>query len=170
MPSQERLRELFDYNPETGILINKIARGDKIRAGSQVSYREPLGYIVTSLNRRNCRAHRIIWTLLHGSIPPRWEIDHINGIRDDNRLTNLRLATRKQQCRNTARSNRNTSGTTGVYFSNTNCRWIASIYDAHGNYKHLGGFLEKEDAIAARHQAEVEWGYHPNHGRNSIYN
>jgi hypothetical protein len=99
--------------------------------------------------------HRIIYEMHHGPIPEDRDIDHINRFRDDNRIGNLRLATRSENRCNHRGHRHNTSGYTGVSWYKAGNKWSAYIKRPLGK-KHLGYFTSKEDAIAARQAAEEE--------------
>jgi hypothetical protein len=94
---------------------------------------------------------------------PEGEIDHINGNRQDNRIENLRDVPRSLNQRNSKLQNNNRSGVSGVFWRAN--RWEARIYLVSGQRKHLGRFKTFEEAVAVRKQAEMECGYHENHGR-----
>ncbi len=173
LPSQSFLAECFRYDPETGSLFwrcrpdwhfpcaanatgwNKRLAGT--RAGSPSA-----GAILCEINSDSFLAHRIIWKLVHNEEPP--EIDHINGKRHDNRLCNLRAATRTLNCRNMSRRRDNTSGVTGVTWNAKRGVWHARIR-RDGKYCHLGSFASLDEAREARRAAEAELDYHRNHGR-----
>jgi len=110
-------------------------------------------------------AHRVVWAIYHG-IWPDDQIDHINGVRDDNRIENLRIATSGENARNTAIPKNNTSGIIGVCWNKRNSKWEAKIM-SNGKQIHLGYFASKDDAVAARAEAEVKYGFHENHGRDA---
>jgi len=97
MLTQKRLKELFHYNPETGVITRKIkVRGRFGEVGSVVgSLRKKTGYISASVDGKLYQAHRIIWLFMTGDMPTT-DVDHINRDRSDNRWDNLRLATRAQ--------------------------------------------------------------------------
>ena len=109
------------------------------------------------------KAHRVIWAMRHG-FWPKETIDHINGIRDDNRIINLREASLVENARNQKMPSRNTSGRIGVYQSPTSGLWCAAIRVGKKK-RHLGTFDTFDQAAGARHKAEIEFGFHPNHGR-----
>jgi hypothetical protein len=155
LPSRLRINELFVY--DNGKLFNRIDRW-RARAGQEAGTFCEDGYRYIRVDRKQYLAHRIIWKLLYGEDPE--EIDHINGNRSDNRITNLRSVSRLENMRNRKRASDNTSGVTGVFWYKARSKWRATI-----SQKILGNFNKFEDAVAARKQAEKELGYHPNHGR-----
>lgn len=120
------------------------------------------GYYVGHIRNRKYLAHRVIWALFHGRWPN--QIDHINGDRLDNRIENLRSVSVSENARNHKRSVVNATGVTGVCWNERLGMWHARI-SHEGRDKHLGYFHEFEDAVARRKAAEVEYGFHPNHGR-----
>ena len=141
MLTQERLKELFDYDQKTGNLIRKANIGKKI-AGS---IREN-GYLVVTVDRKSYPVHRLIWLWHHGFIT-KSDLDHINNDRADNRIENLREATRSENMQNEKRArSTNKIGLLGV--SKNNGRWRAQIWL---NYKktHIGYFDTPEEAHTA---------------------
>ena len=158
----ERAKELFEYSPDTGILRSRVRRGC-LMVGGVAGSKHGQGYLKVGADRRYYLSHRIIWLLTHGSFPAD-EIDHINGIRDDNRLVNLRAVTRAENVLNQRLYPTNTSGFCGVSWDSARRKWIAWVR-VGGKSKYLGGFTEKEVAIAARKAANLQYGFHPNHGK-----
>ena len=157
------LHELFEYNPRTGVITNKISRSVAI-AGTEAGYVNEKGYRMISLNGLNYRAHRVIWTMVTG-LWPREYLDHINGKTDDNRLSNLREVSHSENHRNRKLQKNNTSGFQGVCWNIKSKRWRSSI-TVKGRLIHLGTFDSTEEAAAARAEAEVKYGFHENHGRS----
>jgi len=96
---------------------------------------------------------------------PQDEIDHINGIRTDNRLVNLRSVTHRENQKNIKRSTCNTSGRVGVRWEGHRSKWRSAI-KVDGREKHLGSFDSFAEASAARKAAEIKYGFHKNHGRD----
>lgn len=137
------------------------------------------GYIRISRNNRIHLMHRWIWEQLMGPIPEKWEIDHINGIRTDNRLENLRCVPQAAQKRNTKKRDSNTSGVQGVSLWETTRRgnqkvsmWRATAITPEGkqvikafSILKYGNQEAFQLACAARKQMEKDYNYHPNHGR-----
>lgn len=119
------------------------------------------GYLCGIIYGRRYYAHRVIWAMHTGVWPN--EIDHLNHDRANNRIKNLREVSHKENSRNQSISISNKSGVTGIHWHVECCKWLANITV---NYKtiHLGLFVEKDDAIAARKAAEIEYGFHPQHG------
>ena len=109
--------------------------------------------------------HHLAWCIFYGEWPdPSLVIDHINGNYRDNRIVNLRLVTTQENSRNRSLPRVNTSGHQGVYQNKRNGRWITIIHKDKKRIS-LGTFASKEEAIAVRKAAEIEYGYHENHGR-----
>lgn len=121
------------------------------------------GYVIFSLFKRLYKGHRVAWAVHYGFWPD-GHIDHIDGNRSNNRIANLRVVSRTENNMNMARKSNNTSGHTGVSRTKSGQRWRARI-QVNGNYKTIGSFATKDEAIAARKAAEVQYGFHPNHGR-----
>ncbi|WP_366871557.1 HNH endonuclease signature motif containing protein [uncultured Ruegeria sp.] len=181
LPSPEVLRQLLDYNPGTGKLRWKhrgpewfkdgrcTAQGEANKWNSIFAGKPALacldnyGYPSGTLLNARVRAHRVVWAICN-SYWPTMTIDHINGDRADNRISNLREVSQSDNCKNTKIPNDNTSGVVGVGWCNTRGKWIAQI-GSLGVRKRLGYFDDKLEAIAVRRAAEKEMGFHPNHGR-----
>lgn len=154
--TQARLQTLLTYNSETGNFVRNIPRGNT-KQGQIAGRVNHDGYLIFVLDRRRYLAHRLAWLYVYGSFPNQ-ELDHINGVRHDNRIVNLRLATRSEQCQNKKISTKNTSGFVGVSWHSTKLKWTAHI-KLNGLKRHLGYFCTKEKAVFARRQAELI--YHP---------
>lgn len=140
-----RVRELLIYDPETGAFIHRVGRGGQL-AGSRAGTQASNGYRNIYVDRRLYREHRLAWLYTHGEWPAH-QIDHINGVRDDNRLANLREATPQQNHFNTP-SLGGTSRFKGVSYDKERGRWAAYI-KAGDVRKNLGRFHSEEDASAA---------------------
>jgi len=107
--------------------------------------------------------HRIIWEMEVGDIPEGMVIDHINHIRSDNRISNLRAVTVLENTRNASERKDNSSGVTGVTWDKFSSKWQAKI-SVKGKTVHLGRFNSLDDARIARRQAEAKYKFHKNHG------
>ena len=146
----QRLRELLYYNPETGRFTWRVSRrGSAARAGQEVLERvNDNGYALVGVDRCSHRAHRLVWLHVHGVWPVKF-IDHINGVRTDNRLANLREATNAENLQNLRYAKSHSShGFLGVTYSKTNSRWIGQI-TRDGQHFYLGSFKTVEEARAA---------------------
>lgn len=140
----ERLRELLDYDPETGELTWRVRRGGSVVAGSKAGGLQSNGYVYISIDGRDYLAHRLAWFYTTG-LRLKNGVDHINLIKTDNRFENLREATQSQNCANTRRPANNTSGLKGACFDKRRCKWRAVLM-VKRKYLHLGYFPSSEDA------------------------
>ena len=160
----DRLRAALAYDPNIGLLVWQCnRRGKHARAGAVAGYLKAHGYIIVGFDGEAHYAHRLAWMLANGPIPAGMEIDHIDHDPSNNRLANLRLVTGRDNKANQARSSRNTSGVTGVFWARHANAWAAQI-KARGAVHHLGYFKNITAAAAARKSAEATHGFHPNHG------
>ena len=160
---QAELKRLFEYNPATGIFLRLVTASNNAMAGTEPGSLSADGYRRVQIQGASYSAHRLAWLYTHGRWP-NGQIDHINGDKSDNRLENLREVSNAENGRNTKRRSTNTSGTMGVHWDKAAGKWRARI-DVDGATKHLGLFENKQDAIDTRKAAEIEFGYHENHGR-----
>jgi hypothetical protein len=155
VPTQEDLKRLFHYDPETGNFIRKVTKAGNAKAGMIAGAKSVRGGIIIRMfGNKDFRAHRLAWLYMTGEFPPDGlEIDHINCNPEDNRWCNLRLATKSQNKHNTRVRKNNTHGFKGVSF--VNGRWMASI---RLNWKrhYLGCFATPEQAAAAYAKAAHE--------------
>lgn len=164
MPSQEDLLSVFRYEPQTGEIfwVNPPKFQRKLAGKLAFQKSERSGYKVGDLYGKTFKAHRIIWKMMTGDEPD--EVDHIDGNRGNNSWDNLRSVSSQANRRNAALSKNNTSGFIGVRFAKNVQKWTAYITV---NYRaiNLGLFGTMEEAIAARKAAEIQHGFHANHGR-----
>lgn len=124
------------------------------------------GYKTIGIFNKTFHAHRVIWAMVHGDWPE-CEIDHMNGNRADNKISNLRHVTSRENKRNRCLSKQNTSGFFGVGWHAGEKKWRAEI-GVNGRKVSLGYFTRKADAILARRAAEIKYGFHENHGRKPL--
>jgi hypothetical protein len=136
--------QVFEYAPETGQLFRKLssAKVEQVRSISSN------GYCRVGIFGRRIHAHRLIWALVHGKWPAGLDIDHINGIRSDNRLQNLRAVDRSTNLENIkqAKSNNKSTGLLGAYSLG---RRFTSRIQVRGKGIYLGVFDTAEQAHAA---------------------
>lgn len=148
----EQLRDLLSYDLETGFFYWKErGRGRKfgMPAGG-ISNTDK--YIYLCIHQRRYGAHRMAWLHVHGVMPPH-EIDHVNGIRHDNRFSNLRSCTRLENSRNVKRRTDNTTGIKGVSFEPKKNTWYAYI-SIDKRMRNLGHFKTMGEAVTARSVAQ----------------
>lgn len=152
----ERLRALLGYDPETGVFVWKVTRSFKAVAGAVAgSEYKATGYLRIQIDGTSHLAHRLAWLYRYGEWPG-MSIDHINGLKADNRIENLREATVGQNGQNRyAAQKNNQSGALGVYQDNSSGGWRAIIAKDGLIYK-LGYFDTKKAAHDAYLAAKRE--------------
>lgn len=179
LPSKEYLEECLDYNPETGVFTwkerpirhFKNKKGFNIwnsqnkgkTAGCEVKTKHSKKYVVISIKKTRYYAHRIAAVILGYELRELDEIDHKDGDGTNNRKSNLRVVSKAENALNKARQRNNKSGVVGVCFLNREQKWRARI-NKGGKEITIGLFSDFESAALARKQAEVELGFHENHG------
>ena len=143
--TQDRLKELLNYNSETGIFTWKVNRGGR-KIGS-IAGAKSLGYRNIMIDKISYQAHRLAWLFVYGKWPEK-DLDHINLERDDNRICNLRVVSDSENKQNQKMYKTNTSGFKGVSWCKNRKKWIASICI---NYKTipLGKFDDPKEASLA---------------------
>lgn len=181
LPEQSILLQLLRYEPNTGKLFWR-QRGPEWfknsgRYGAERSARmwnakcagkeaflpsHSEGYCQGAIFGERFLAHRVIWKMVYDTDPI--EIDHINGVRSDNRIENLRSVTALINMKNIHTTRRGLSGVVGVNWSAGLGKWRVRI-NVDRREVHIGEFIDFDEAVAARKAAEREYGFHPNHGR-----
>lgn len=134
----------------------------RVKRGAEAGWRSNnRGYRRVTINGTRVPAHVIVWALVHGEWPV-GDVDHINGVTDDNRPENLRVVTHQQNCRNSRKRTNNTSGFKGVSAHKASGKWEATIQTDHGP-KYLGLFSAPE--LAADAYARASQLHHGKFGR-----
>jgi hypothetical protein len=154
LPTPEELKSVFHYNPETGEFLNKINRARTTKAMEGMAAgctSKSHGYRMLSWKNMSLLGHRVAWAIHYGEWPID-QIDHINNIRTDNRITNLRPATKEENNRNMVIGRRNTSGIKGIRWLKDRKKWVAKICFQR-KHMTLGYFSGKEEAAAAYAEA-----------------
>jgi len=164
MITQEQLKELFHYCPETGLFTRLITTGARGKKGNIAGSINKKGYVAIIINGKYYRAHRLAWLYIHGRLPSD-QIDHISGKRNDNRIGNLREVTPSGNQRNQRVPKNNTSGVIGVTWNKFYGKWTSAITTNH-KLKYLGSYDYWFDSVCARKSAENKYDYHRNHGRS----
>ena len=164
--NQKELQEILHYDPATGVftylkrVMVRLNIGDV--AGTRTHHK---GYVYIKISGKQYAAHRLAWLYMTGEWPE-YEIDHKNGVKDNNQFKNLRPTTHAENGKNQKKHITNTSGVMGVNWHKRDRIWQASItIDCRKRW--IGSFLDWWDAVCARKSAEAKLGYHPNHGRAS---
>lgn len=148
----ERLREMLDYCPETGVMRWKVSPRNRTRVGDIAGRINDGGYLLVTIDKQTIRVHRAAWAIYYGEMPS-MEIDHINRIRDDNRICNLRLATRSENGQNASTRTASGTGVKGVHFRKDTLKYSAYIsVDKQTHW--LGCFSTLPQARSARIKAE----------------
>jgi hypothetical protein len=143
-----RLRELLHYDPDTGIFTRKVRTSHRINVGDVAGTRRPDGYLKISVIDTSCLAHRLAWLYMTGEWP-KHQVDHINGVRHDNRFVNLRdvTPTHNQQNQRVAHIRNKSCGLLGVTLTKGNT-WQAQI-SVNGRHKHIGTYPTPQEASEA---------------------
>lgn len=165
LPSPEVLRQLLRYEPETGKLfwrergvewfVDKPGRSrqhsctlwNNRYAGSEAKSDNGKGYLRIGLMGGRYKVHRVVWAMTYGEWP-KDEIDHINGIKTDNRISNIRHSDRSGNVRNVGLRSDNTSGYKGVCWCKASQKWRVTIQSGR-NREYAGDFDTPEAAHAA---------------------
>lgn len=153
--TQKRVRELFDYDPETGLLTWKVNRRGSAKAGDAIKTVNGAGYVQLAIDSRPYLAHRVIWLWNYGYLPEN-QVDHINRIKVDNRVCNLREVSPSCNIHNSCVSTRNRTGVKGVRVDKHGCH--ASIMIG-GRQIHIKTVHDFTEAVAHRLVAEQCLGY-----------
>jgi hypothetical protein len=172
----EFLREILEYDPDLGILTWKFRPREMFPSdGSFKTWNKRFsgvhalccktvqGYLHGRILGVGFFAHRVAWAIHHGKWPD-GEIDHRNGNRQDNSISNLQEASPTENRRNMRLRSDNTSGACGVYWDKDLQKWRAAI-GVSGRSVYIGVYEEKNDAINARLSFQNNLGFSKRHGR-----
>lgn len=162
MLTQAQLRARLRYDPETGYFF-ALHSVKQVPAGARAGSLSNKGYWRIKIGNREYSAHRLAWLYVHGEFPS-GALDHINRVRDDNRIVNLRPASFVENGQNRGLARNNTSGYTGVTYNRTCRKWQASIC-VRGKHHHLG--LHTSAELAAAAYAEAKKSFHSFHPTTS---
>ena len=154
--TQKRLKQVLDYTPETGLFTWNNTLNNKVNAGDVAGW-SIRGYGYITINRKDYIAAKLAFLFMEG-IYPENEVDHINRITDDNRWTNLRVVTHRENCLNKGLRKDNSSGITGIYWRDKRNKWESQI-GVYGKRVFLGRYETLKEAILARIKAEKEYGF-----------
>lgn len=146
MLTRENLKSQFHYDPDTGEFTRTVNSGGRL-SGTKAGNLSDGGYIRISVFNKSYRAHRLAWLYMTGEMPS-MHIDHINGVRHDNRFSNLRVASNAQNMHNIGKYENNTSGYKGVSWHKAAQKWCAQI-KVNGKRIYLGIYESAELAHKA---------------------
>lgn len=171
-PSQAEIKQYLNYNPNTGFFTWKARQrtdfpsgqiwGDacstwNTRFDGENAGCVNRGYIVIRLKDCLYQAHKLAYIYMNGAAEAD-DIDHINGVKNDNRIANLRAVSRSENQQNNGLQSNNTSGVKGISFDNRLNKWHAYIKKDRKRH-HIGMFDKKIDAVKARYEAEIKFGF-----------
>lgn len=139
----ERLRQLLNYDPETGDLTWLVTKSNRAPKGSPAGSKDKHGYLQVGIDGRDYKVHRVAWALMTGEWP-NGSVDHINGTQGDNRWVNLRTVSHQTNAEN-ARAARSINKTGMLGVSPSGKRFKAQI-QAHGKQYNLGRYMTPEEA------------------------
>lgn len=162
--TQSELKKYFNYSPETGDFHRLFIRdrwGNETPVFKKVGTIGADGYLTINIGGPVYKSHRLAWLYVIGKWPD--QIDHVNGLRSDNRWCNLREVDKQTNMKNRGLNYNNTSGTSGITWFNQTGQWRVRI-NHNGNRISLGLFDTIDEAVAARKGAERSLCYHENHG------
>jgi hypothetical protein len=163
--TQMQLKELLNYNPETGVFTNRVRRGTRALIGARAGTPSFDGYRQINLNGTVYFEHRLAWLYMTGAWPIE-EIDHADGNRINNIFANLRLANGQQNSRNSSRPV-GVSGLRGAYLDPRTTKWYSRVR-VGCKQKKLGPFSTAEEAaLAYRQAAELHYGEFAFHNRST---
>lgn len=148
------LKTALRYDPESGRFYWVERHGKRGIPGRVAGTIDVDGYVAVTLGGRRHKGHRLAWLFTHGRWPA-VAIDHINGVKHDNRIANLREADWSQNQHNRRLQKNNKTGFMGVYLDGRTGKWRAAIR-ADGRSRNLGGYDSPELAHAAYLKAKAE--------------
>lgn len=164
LPSKGLILERVSYDPSTGIFVRRMKTNRNQVLGEKVGTLSSEGYLIIQIDKVRYYAHRLAYFLLTGEQPV--SVDHVNGVRTDNRAENLRAASRCQNVYNVKKNARNRSGHKNVHWNSRSEKW-----DVHMNANkksHWGGcYSSLEDAVEACKALRLKLhGEFANHGES----
>lgn len=160
--SQSDLKSVLSYDPDTGIFRWLDRLSIRISINKIAGSNNGNGYIRLRIRGVQYHAHRLAFLYMTGSFPPE-EVDHVDGDRSNNRWSNLRSVSHRDNCKNQRPRKKAILAPVGVHWDRARGKWMSSIR-MNGKNKHLGRFDDISDAIEARKAAEQKYSFHENHG------
>jgi hypothetical protein len=176
LPDQSVLQELLHYEPTAGQLFwknrpehyftskHQQQRWNTVYAGKAAFAQiDSTGYLRGKLFNVIYLTHRIVWKIYHGNEPN--VIDHIDGVLTNNQISNLRNVDDFVNAKNKKLNKGNKTGYSGIHKKNTLTDRYEVTIGLNNKKIYVGVFFTLEEAVAARKAAEIQYGYHENHGR-----
>lgn len=155
--TQERLKELVSYDPETGIFIRKVTTAPNAMVGDVAGHVGTNGYVVIYIDGKRYKAQVLAWLYMTGAFPKN-QIDHKDLVKHNNKFSNLRDVSVGMNQKNKRTISSNTSGVAGVVWHSSHGKWLVNAF-VNKHRKYLGYFDSFDDAVFARYNAEIEYGY-----------
>jgi len=152
--TQEYLKEILKYDPETGIFTRLKSTSNRIKIGDKAGTESSEGYLVICIDYKSYYAHRLAYFYMEGHWP-KSEMDHTDHIRDNNIWSNLRACTSSNNLANRPKYRNNTSGFKGVTWHEALKKWRARI-GYKNKYIHLGLFNCKVEAAKTYNEKALE--------------
>lgn len=146
MLTHDRLKEVLDYDASTGIFTWKVTLSSRAPKGKVAGSLDKLGYLRIRIDNVEYKSHRLAWFYFYGTMPTK-NIDHKNGVPNDNRISNLRDCTQLENCQNNKAK--------GVHYVKLRGNWQAKIMYKR-KIHHLGTFKTEEEARAAYLEAKAK--------------
>lgn len=149
MLTQSELKRQLHYDHETGIFTRLVTNSSLVKVGDIAGSLTDKGYFRIMVDSKSYRAHRLAWLYITGGFPIE-QIDHINGVKTDNRLINLRDVTNRQNIQNQRKATlqNKSSGLLGVSWHKASNKWRSAITN-NGKTVFLGYFINKNEAHEA---------------------
>lgn len=162
----EYVRELFDYDADTGLLTWKVKKAYRINVGDIAGFLDANGYYTVKIDNSSYKVHRIVWLLVYGYNPEN-HLDHINKVRKDNRICNLRERTGVCNSFNKVLQSNNITGVAGVGIVSGNKYKVRITVNKECIY--IGRFESFMDAVIARYKAELKYEKQKHNPNSSAY-
>ena len=159
MPTASELHEIFTY--QDGKLFWKKKTAKCVKIGAEAGLKHGKGYLIVPIQYKHYYVHRVVYMMHHDNEP--YIIDHIDGNKSNNRIENLRPATRHQNARNSSKQKNNTSGAKNVYWNKGKQKWQVSIC-VNNKIKHIGTFDDFDKAKQSAYYARIQ--YHGEYARH----
>jgi len=153
MLTQEELKRIIHYNPETGVFTNRLFRNPRALEGQVVGTVDGKGYLHTMIDKKIYRLHRLACLYMTGVVPK--YVDHKDRVRVNNAWNNLRSATCRDNSGNSGIPSHNTSGFRGVSRNSKSGKWHAQI-KINGKQTYLGRFDTPGEAAVRYNEAAKE--------------